>query len=62
MLARAIRLLSPAPPAPPIEDIGEIQHRYRYWRRRILYGSLIAYALFYLVRKTSSRCAPLLVG
>lgn len=58
MLARAIRLLSPAPPAPPIEDVGLINDQYRYWRRRILYSSLVGYALFYLVRKNLSVAMP----
>jgi OPA family glycerol-3-phosphate transporter-like MFS transporter/OPA family sugar phosphate sensor protein UhpC-like MFS transporter len=61
MLARAINLLRPARPAPPVADFVEMHAQYRYWRRRILYTSLIGYALFYLVRKNLSVAMPVMI-
>lgn len=61
MLAQAVQLLSPAQPAPPIEDPAEVRDQYAYWRRRILISSLIGYALFYLVRKNLSVAMPVMI-
>jgi len=58
MLRRIVNLLKPAPPAPPIHDPDEIRTQYRQWRTRILYTSLIGYALFYFVRKNLSLAMP----
>ena len=60
MLNRALTLLKPAPVAARIRDQAEINARYRYWRFRILYSSLIGYALFYFVRKNLSLAMPVM--
>ena len=39
-------------------DAIETNKQYRYWRTRILYSSLIGYALFYFVRKNISMALP----
>lgn len=61
MLTRMISLLRPAPPAEPIGDADQVRSDYRRWRWRILYASLIGYALFYVVRKNLSVAMPEMV-
>lgn len=46
--------------APQIEDSAKVKHLYAKWRVRMLYGSLIAYALFYITRKNIAVALPLL--
>lgn len=58
MLRRIATLLKPAPAIDRIGDPAEIQHRYSYWRGRILSASLIGYAIFYLVRKNLPVAMP----
>lgn len=58
MLSRALNVLKPAPPKPPLDYAALVDAQYRYWRRRILLVSLVGYALFYLVRKNLSIAMP----
>ncbi len=58
MLNHVIAPLKPAPRVAPIRDPSRIHAAYRHWRPRILYASLIGYALFYLVRKNLSVAMP----
>ena len=60
MCSALINLLRPAPAKAPITDENEIDHQYRYWRLRVLYSSLIGYALFYFVRKNLSVAMPVM--
>lgn len=53
-------LFKPAPPAPRIQDSEEVHRLYRQWRIRILYSTLIGYALFYFVRKNISCALPVM--
>ena len=55
---RTIELFQPPPPAPPLTSQAEIQSTYRYWRVRILYTSLIGYAIYYFLRKNLSVAMP----
>lgn len=60
MLAAAVNLLRPAAFAKQAVPAAEVGGQYRYWRGRILYASLIGYALFYLVRKNLSLAMPMM--
>lgn len=60
MLSRLGKLLQPAPPIEPIADADQMRRLYGYWRRRILYASLIGYAVFYLVRKNLPVAMPVM--
>lgn len=51
-------IFKPAPPAPAIKDPEKVDKEYRYWRTRMLYSTLIGYALFYFVRKNLSVAMP----
>ncbi len=51
-------VFKPAPPAKRIEEPQQVDRAYRYWRMRILYSTLIGYALFYFVRKNLSLAMP----
>jgi len=46
--------LGTQPAKPPITDSAEVARRFRYWRFRVMYGSLAGYAFFYFVRKNMS--------
>jgi sugar phosphate permease len=48
------------PAAPPLEDPGEVDRRYRRLRTRMLWGSIVAYGLYYFTRKNISVALPLL--
>ncbi|WP_321995539.1 MFS transporter [Draconibacterium orientale] len=56
------KLLSFLQPAPAIEqtvtDNDELKAKYRYWRTRIMYTTMIGYILFYFVRKNISIAMP----
>jgi OPA family glycerol-3-phosphate transporter-like MFS transporter/OPA family sugar phosphate sensor protein UhpC-like MFS transporter len=43
-----------------LEDPVEIARQSRYWRRRILIGTMVGYAAFYLVRKNLSTAMPMM--
>lgn len=51
------RFWAPPPPLPPVAA-ADIPARYRYWRLRQLYASIIGYAAFYLVRKNFPVAMP----
>lgn len=53
-----LRLFAPAPEVPRIQDARETDRLYRAWRLRILYSSMIGYALFYFVRKNLAVAMP----
>ncbi len=53
--------LQPAPPARhPITEPDRIARAYRFWRSDILISSIVAYALFYFVRKNLSVAMPVM--
>jgi sugar phosphate permease len=58
--SRVLAALRAQPDAPPraFESRLALDSTYRYWRRRILFSSLIAYALFYFVRTNISVALP----
>ena len=56
-VAAALRAQPDAPPAVFLSPT-EVDHRYRYWRNRILFSSLIGYAIFYFVRTNISVALP----
>uniref|UniRef100_UPI003216C628 MFS transporter n=1 Tax=uncultured Draconibacterium sp. TaxID=1573823 RepID=UPI003216C628 len=55
-------LLSLLKPAPALEqtitDNDELKAKYRYWRTRVMYTTMIGYILFYFVRKNISIAMP----
>lgn len=53
-------VFKPAPPAKLIDDPEQVHKLYRQWRFRILYSTLIGYALFYFVRKNISFALPMM--
>jgi len=56
-----LSIFHPAPPATVmLSDPQEIQRQSRYWRRRILVGTIAGYAVFYLVRKNLSTATPVM--
>jgi OPA family glycerol-3-phosphate transporter-like MFS transporter/OPA family sugar phosphate sensor protein UhpC-like MFS transporter len=56
---RILGLFAPeAPAAEMLRDPGEIKAQYRYWQRRILFSSIVGYAMFYFVRKNLSIAMP----
>jgi len=55
-----VRFFREPPAAPRITDPAEVDRLYRHWRVRMLYGSMIAYGLFYFTRKNISVALPLL--
>lgn len=60
MFRRIIDFFREPEAAPRIEDSAERDRLYRHWRTRMLYGSLVAYGLFYFTRKNISIALPLL--
>src|SRR5688572_8957878 len=53
--------LQPAPPAAhPITEPDRIARGYRFWRSDILVSSIVAYALFFFVRKNLSVAMPVM--
>ena len=52
------RFYKSAPPIEPIADRDETVRQVYYWRRRILYSTMIGYAIFYIVRKNISLAMP----
>ncbi len=60
MLRRITTLLRPAPRIDRIRDAAKVERQYAYWRQRILYASLIGYAVFYLVRKNLPVAMPVM--
>ena len=53
--------LSPSVPKQPLnQNDNNISQTYKYWRFRILYSTMIGYALFYFVRKNISLAMPVM--
>ena len=45
------RIFAPAPPAAAmLQDPVEIKIQYRHWQWRILFSTIVGYAMFYFVR------------
>ncbi|HRZ44771.1 MAG TPA: MFS transporter [Candidatus Paceibacterota bacterium] len=54
-----LRVFAPAPAAEVIErEPDAVKRRYRYWQRRILFSTIVGYAMFYFVRKNLSLAMP----
>ena len=54
-----LKIFQPAPPAEVmLTDEAEIKTKYRYWQWRILFSTIVGYALFYFVRKNLSMAMP----
>ncbi|NLN78716.1 MAG: MFS transporter [Armatimonadetes bacterium] len=53
-----INIFRPAKPIPSVKDPVEVDRLYRYWRTRIMYSTLIGYALFYFVRTNLAFAIP----
>lgn len=51
-------IFKPAPHVAEIEDLEEVDQKYRYWRIRILYSTFIGYALYYFTRKSFTFAMP----
>lgn len=51
-------LFKPAAHAPEIQDQDVVNQEYKYWRIRILYSTLIGYALYYFTRKSFTFAMP----
>jgi glycerol-3-phosphate transporter len=60
MLRGIANLLRPAPEIARIRDEDQVRSQYAYWRRRILYASLVGYVAFYLVRKNLPVAMPVM--
>ncbi len=58
MSFKLFSIFAPAPEIPRIQDSAEADSQYRSWRLRIMYSTLIGYALFYFVRKNLSIAMP----
>jgi len=55
---RFLLLFQPPPRAPVLESPDEIKSTYRYWRIRVLYTSIVGYAVYYFLRKNISVAIP----
>lgn len=53
-----LNLLKPAGHAPEIQDQDAVKEQYKYWRIRILYSTIIGYALYYFTRKSFTFAMP----
>ncbi len=54
-----LTIFAPAAPAEVmLKDPAEIKAQYRYWQRRILFSTIVGYAMFYFVRKNLSIAMP----
>lgn len=60
MLRRILALFAEAPLVAPLADSELVAARYRRTRTRVLFGSMVAYGLFYFCRKNLSIALPLL--
>ncbi len=58
MLKNVTDALKSQPPIKPIEDPEEVRRTYRHFRFRIMFGAMLGYASFYLVRKNFSMAMP----
>ena len=53
-----LNIFKPAPEIPAIQDQEVVKSSYKYWRIRILYSTLIGYALYYFTRKSFTFAMP----
>lgn len=53
-----LKLFSPAPFLPEMEDQEQMKKEYKYWRFRILYSMFIGYAFYYFTRKSFTFAMP----
>ena len=59
MNLKFLKIFDAAPPIEPLDvDSAEYKKTYRYYRIRIMYTTMIGYALFYFVRKNMSLALP----
>ncbi len=58
MFGGLINLFRAAKTIPPIKDPAEVDSLYRYWRIRMMYATLIGYALFYFTRTNLAFALP----
>jgi OPA family sugar phosphate sensor protein UhpC-like MFS transporter len=58
MMQKILRLFSPSPHLPEIQDKEVVAQEYRSWRLRILYSMFVGYALYYFTRKSVSLAMP----
>ena len=57
--SKLINVLKTSPPSTnPLKDQSKIDSTYKYWRTRVLYTTIVGYALFYFVRKNLSIAMP----
>ncbi|MGB0934685.1 MAG: MFS transporter [Alphaproteobacteria bacterium] len=54
--------LQTASTAPQLEMLATDQRKYRYWRIRVLYATILGYAAFYLVRMNFAMVNPTLIS
>lgn len=59
---KLFQFLEPAPPIPEIDDQEKISKDYHEWRIRILYSTIIGYALYYFTRKSLTFAMPGLIA
>lgn len=59
VIKKLLNLLKSSPVAEhQLTDAKEIDLKYKYWRNRVLYTTIVGYALFYFVRKNLSIAMP----
>ena len=59
MLQKIARALKAQPKIPLLTEPGEVKRIYHHWRVRMMYSTMLGYALFYFVRKNFSMAMPL---
>ncbi|HRI66279.1 MAG TPA: MFS transporter [Polyangium sp.] len=60
LVQQVVGIFQASAPAPRLSDHEAIGSLYRHWRIRVMYGTLIGYALFYFCRKNISIALPVL--
>lgn len=59
-MPRLLHFLRVTPDAPPLTDPQVIGEQFRYWRRRVVYASIVGYIGYYFVRKNLAVAMPAL--
>jgi OPA family sugar phosphate sensor protein UhpC-like MFS transporter len=59
---RILDFIKPTPHSQAIEDQGEVDKNYKYWRMRIFYAMYIGYAFFYFTRKSFTFAMPVMIS
>jgi phosphoglycerate transporter family protein len=60
-LQKLLKLFAPAPAIPlRTNSAAETEVEFRHWRRRVLFTTIVGYALFYFVRKNLSVAMPVM--